>query len=78
MEEYVDDMILKTTQGHSHEVYLKDFLQSGRRYIMCLNPTKCSFGVEARKFLGFMWTKIGIEANSYKCQVSYLENENMT
>ena len=30
---------------------------------MKLNPTKCSFGVAAGKFLGYMVTQRGIEAN---------------
>ena len=33
---------------------------------MKLNPTKCSFGVDAGKFLGFLATEQGIEANSDK------------
>jgi hypothetical protein len=35
---------------------------------MRLNPAKCSFGVQAEKFLGFMLTNRGIEANPEKCQ----------
>jgi len=34
---------------------------------MRLNPTKCVFGVEGGKFLGFMLTHRGIEANPDKC-----------
>ena len=30
---------------------------------MKLNPTKCSFGVASSKFLGYMVTQCGIEAN---------------
>lgn len=35
---------------------------------MRLNPAKCSFGVQARKFLGFTMTKRGNEANPDKFQ----------
>ncbi|GAU38036.1 hypothetical protein TSUD_274380 [Trifolium subterraneum] len=35
---------------------------------MRLNPAKCSFGVQAGKFLGFLLTHRGIEANPDKCQ----------
>jgi hypothetical protein len=35
---------------------------------MRFNPAKCSFGVQAGKFLGFMLTRRGIEANPEKCQ----------
>jgi len=34
---------------------------------MRLNPAKCVFGVEGGKFLGFMLTHKGIEANPDKC-----------
>jgi len=35
---------------------------------MWLNPDKCAFGVEGEKFLGFMLTHCGIEANPEKCR----------
>ena len=33
---------------------------------MKLNPSKCTFGVASRKFLGFMVSQRGIEANPEK------------
>ena len=36
---------------------------------MKLNPTKCAFGVSARKFLGFIVNNRGIEANPDKIKV---------
>ncbi|XP_072054278.1 uncharacterized protein [Arachis hypogaea] len=35
---------------------------------MRLNPEKCAFGVQKGKFLGFLLTNRGIEANPDKCQ----------
>ena len=35
---------------------------------MKLNPAKCSFGLSARKFLDFIVTQRGIEANPEKIQ----------
>ena len=35
---------------------------------MRLNPHKCVFAVKAGKFLGFMLTNRGIEANPDKCK----------
>jgi len=35
---------------------------------MKLNPEKCTFGGEGGKFMGFMLTHRGIEANPDKCQ----------
>ena len=34
-----------------------------------MNPKKCAFGVKSGKFLRFMLTERGIEANPTKCQV---------
>jgi hypothetical protein len=39
-----------------------------RKYELRLNPDKCTFGVEAGKFLGFLLTSRGIEANLDKCK----------
>ena len=35
---------------------------------MKMNPSKCAFGVASGKFLGFMVSQRGIEANSEKVQ----------
>lgn len=35
---------------------------------MKLNMTKCAFGVQSSKFLGFMVSESGIEANPKKAQ----------
>ena len=37
------------------------------KFRLKLNPEKCIFGVEAGKFLGFLLTERGIEANPDKC-----------
>ena len=44
---------------------LKPILQTFKRGSI-LNPTKCLFGVSSRKFLGFMVSQRGIEANPEK------------
>ncbi|XP_045797595.1 uncharacterized protein LOC123891742 [Trifolium pratense] len=68
LEVYIDDMVVKTPEGNRHDEDLLDILGSVRKYNMRLNPAKCSFGVQAGKFLGFMLTNRGIEANPKKCQ----------
>ncbi|GAU10592.1 hypothetical protein TSUD_418170 [Trifolium subterraneum] len=68
LEVYIDDMVVKTTSEGEHHEDLKDILASVRKYNMRLNPAKCSFGVQAGKFLGFLLTNSGIEANPEKCQ----------
>ncbi|CAJ2632006.1 unnamed protein product [Trifolium pratense] len=68
LEVYIDDMVVKTSEGSRHDDDLLDIMGSVRKYNMRLNPAKCSFGVQAGKFLGFMLTSRGIEANPEKCQ----------
>lgn len=69
-------MIIKATEWNSHIDDLEDILQSIRRYDMRLNPSKCSFKVYARKFLGFILTR-GIEANPNKYQ-SFIDMRSLT
>jgi ribonuclease HI len=68
LEVYIDDMVIKTTDTGCHGEDLEEILSEVRRYDMRLNPAKCSFGVQAGKFLGFMLTNRGIEANPEKCK----------
>lgn len=42
---------------------LWETFQTLRSYHMKLNPSKCMFGVASGKFLGFMVSQRGIEAN---------------
>ncbi|XP_072069454.1 uncharacterized protein [Arachis hypogaea] len=67
MEIYVDDMVAKTKREKSHCEDLKEIFGQLRNYNMRLNPEKCAFGVKGGKFLGFMLTSRGIEANPEKC-----------
>nr|KYP50293.1 Transposon Ty3-I Gag-Pol polyprotein [Cajanus cajan] len=68
MEIYVDDMVIKSVSASNHLEDLMAVFDEVRRYHMRLNPAKCTFGVAGRKFLGFMLSKRGIEANPDKCQ----------
>ena len=51
---YVDDMLVKSRREEDHLDVLKETFDTLRSYNMKLNPSKCAFGVTARKFLGFM------------------------
>uniref|UniRef100_A0A2N9HJR6 Uncharacterized protein n=1 Tax=Fagus sylvatica TaxID=28930 RepID=A0A2N9HJR6_FAGSY len=66
MEVYVDDMLVKTKDDIKHLEDLKETFETLRRYRMKLNPSKCVFGVSSGKFLGFMVSQRGIEANPDK------------
>ncbi|XP_019435874.1 PREDICTED: uncharacterized protein LOC109342323 [Lupinus angustifolius] len=68
MEVYMDDMIAKSLPGEDHISIVENIFQQLRKYNMRLNPEKCTFGVEAGKFLGFLLTSRGIEANPSKFQ----------
>lgn len=63
-----DDMVVKTLEDRKHVEDLEETFASIRGYDMSLNPEKCTFGVQAGKFLGFKLTSYGIEENSDKCQ----------
>ena len=66
---YVDDMLVKSQDEGKHLVDLQETFDTLRQYNMRLNPSKCAFGVSTRKFLVFMVSHRGIEANPDKIQV---------
>ena len=59
-------MLVKSRREEDHLEDLKETFNTLRSYKMRLNPGKCAFGVTARKFLGFMVSQRGIEANPDK------------
>ena len=61
---YVDDMLVKSRR----EEDLRETFIALHSYNMKLNPGKCVFGVTVGKFLGFMVSQRGIEANPDKIQ----------
>ena len=63
---YVDDMLVKSRQEEDHLKDLKETFDTLCSYNMKLNPGKCAFRVTAGKFLGFMVSQRGIEANPDK------------
>ncbi|XP_061364982.1 uncharacterized protein LOC133308378 [Gastrolobium bilobum] len=68
VEVYIDDMIVKSINSAVHIEDLEQTFQKLRQHNICLNPAKCAFGVQAGKFIGFMLTHRGIEANPDKCR----------
>ena len=63
---YVDDMLVKSQREEDQLEDLKEIFDTLRSYNMKLNPRKCAFRVTAGKFLGFMVSQRGIEANPDK------------
>ncbi|CAL2238685.1 unnamed protein product [Prunus armeniaca] len=66
MEVYVDDMLVKSCTTAQHISNLFTMFAILKQYKMRLNPMKCAFGVTSGKFLGFMISQRGIEANPEK------------
>ena len=65
---YVDDMLVKSQLENDHLDDLKETFDTFRSYNMKLNLSKCTFGVMAGKFLGFMVSQRGIKVNPDKIQ----------
>ena len=68
MEVYMDDMLVKSKEELAHLDDLRETFTTLKQYQMKLNPSKCVFGVVSGKFLGFMVSQRGIEANPEKVQ----------
>ena len=65
---YVDDMLVKSQREEDHLEDLRETFDTLRSYNLKLNPGKCAFGMTAGKFLGFLVSQRGIEANPDKIQ----------
>ena len=68
MEVYVDDILMKSVEEGKHLDNLQETFDTLRQYRMKLNPSKCTFGVSSGKFLEYMVSHRGIEANPDKIQ----------
>ena len=66
MEMYMDDILVKSRKELAHLDDLKETFTTLKQYQMKLNPAKCVFGIVSGKFLGFMVSQRGIEANPKK------------
>ena len=63
VEDYIDDMVVKSKLVSQHLTDLANIFEILRRHKLRLNASKCSFGVGSGKFLGYMVTHRGIEVN---------------
>ena len=64
VEVYIDDMVVKSKVMAKHMADLGSVFEVLRKYKLRLNASKCSFGIDSGKFLGYMVTHYGIEVNS--------------
>ncbi|KAL0440520.1 UNVERIFIED_CONTAM: hypothetical protein Slati_2535000 [Sesamum latifolium] len=65
VEVYVD-VLVKSKEARNHITDLEETFSVLRKYRLKFNPGKCAFGVRGGRFLGFMVTQRGIEANPLK------------
>ena len=63
IEVYIDDMVVKRKVVSEHVKDLGNIFEILRKHKLCLNASKCSFGVGSGKFLGYMVAHRGIEVN---------------
>ena len=66
VEVYIDDILVKSKDEANHLDHLKETFSTLRKHNMKLNPAKCVFAIASGKFLGFMVSQQGIEANPDK------------
>ena len=65
----MDDILVKSRREEDHLEDLRETFDTLRSYNMKLNLGKCAFEVTVGKFLGFMVSQRGIEANPDKIRV---------
>jgi hypothetical protein len=63
VEVYIDDMVIKSIFAENHLGDMRAIFNILRWHHLKLNASKCAFGVGSGKFLRFMVTQRGIEAN---------------
>ena len=63
IEVYIDDMVVKSKIVSKHIWDLTNIFEILRGHRLYFNASKCSFGVESGKFLGYMVTHRGIKVN---------------
>jgi len=61
-------MVVTSTEELRHHDHLAKLFTIINKYHLKLNHKKCVFMVKAGKFLGFLLTKKGVEANPDKCE----------
>ena len=63
IEVYINNMVVKSKVVSKHVGNLGVIFDILRKHNLRLNASKCSFGVESGKFLGYMVTYRGIEVS---------------
>lgn len=66
IEVYVDNMLVKSEIATDHVEDLLGIFQTMRKYKIRVNPAKCTFWITSGKFLRYIVTNRGIEADPDK------------
>ena len=66
IEDYVDDIVVKSKTSTGHLQVLKQVFKRCREYKLRMNPMKCAFEVSVGKFLGFLVHHRGINVDPIK------------
>jgi hypothetical protein len=61
VEIHIDDVVVKSTSTEGNLGDLRQVFEQNRRFGLKMNPKKCTFGVLAGRFLGFLVHERGIE-----------------
>ena len=69
IEVYIDDMVVKSKQEVQHMEDLQGVFEVLRQHKLRLHVEKCTFGVGAGKFLGYLITGRGIKVNPNQIEV---------
>uniref|UniRef100_A0A2N9EGQ7 RNase H type-1 domain-containing protein n=1 Tax=Fagus sylvatica TaxID=28930 RepID=A0A2N9EGQ7_FAGSY len=69
IEDYVDDIMVKSKTREDHFGILKKVFERCRLYKLKMNSLKCAFGVLAGKFLGFLVHQRGIDVDPARASV---------
>jgi hypothetical protein len=68
LEDYIDDLVVKSTDFATHIADLRKVFERMRRYNLKMYPLKCAFGMSAGRFLGFVVHEKGIEIDPKKIE----------
>ena len=66
LEEYVDDIMVKSRRREDHVKVLKKVFERCRLFKLRMNPLKCALGLFVGKFLGFLVHSKGIDVDQAK------------
>ena len=66
MEDYVDDIVVKSKTRAGHFQILEQVFERCRKYKLRMNPMKYAFGVSTRKFIGFLVHRRGLSVDPVK------------